>query len=369
MSLSKPHLFSPLTLRSVTLRNRIGMSPMCQYSSVDGFANDWHLVHLGSRAAGGAGLIIVEATAVTPEGRISYADLGLWDDRHIEKLAQITRFISEQGAVPAIQLGHAGRKASTNRPWDGGGPIKPTEANGWQTVAPSPVPFAQGYPAPKELTVDEIERLISSFAEAVRRAKDAGFQIVEIHAAHGYLIHQFLSPVSNRRTDDYGGSFENRCRFLVEIIEATRREWPDDLPLFVRISATDWLEEGGWDLSQSVQLASLLKEKGVDLIDVSSGGSVPTAQIPVGPGYQVSFAETIRREAGIATSAVGLITTPEQAEDILSQGKADMILLGRELLRDPYWPLRAAMSLGAQLPYWPPQYHRSVSRKLVGEPQ
>lgn len=360
-----PHLFSSITIRSVTLRNRIGMSPMCQYSAVDGFANDWHLVHLGSRAAGGAGLIIVEATAVSPEGRISYADLGLWDDKHVEKLAQITRFIKEQGAVPAIQLGHAGRKASTRRPWEGGGPIPPGEPNGWQTVAPSAVPFADGYPAPQELSVEEIGRLVRAFAQAVSRAKAAGFQIVEIHAAHGYLIHQFLSPVSNRRSDDYGGSFENRCRFLLEIVEAAREHWPDELPLFVRISATDWLEEGGWDLEQSVRLARLLKEKGVDVIDVSSGGSVPTAQIPVAPGYQVPFAETIRKEAGIATAAVGLITEPEQAEEILQQEKADLILLGRELLRDPYWPLRAARSLGASMPYWPAQYHRAVPRKLL----
>lgn len=366
MSSWTPLLFSPLTLRSVTLRNRIGMSPMCQYSSVDGFANDWHLVHLGSRAAGGAGLIIVEATGVSPEGRITYADLGLWDDRHVEKLSQITRYIKERGAVPAIQLGHAGRKASTHRPWDGGGPISPSEPNGWQTVAPSAVPFADGYPTPKELSVAEIGRIVRAFADAVRRAKAAGFQIVEIHAAHGYLIHQFLSPVSNRRSDAYGGSFENRCRLLLEIVEAARREWPDELPLFVRISATDWLDESGWDLAQSVQLARLLKERGVDLIDVSSGGNVATARVPVAPGYQVPFAEAIRREAGIATSTVGLITEPEQAEEILREGKADLILLGRELLRNPYWPLQAAQRLGAPMPYWPEQYHRAVPRELLG---
>lgn len=366
MSSSTPLLFSPLTLRSVTLRNRIGMSPMCQYSSVDGFANDWHLVHLGSRAAGGAGLIIVEATGVTPEGRITYADLGLWDDRHVEKLSQITRYIKEQGSVPAIQLGHAGRKASTRRPWDGGGPIPPGQPNGWQTVAPSAVPFADGYPTPRELSVADIGRIVEAFAQAVRRARAAGFDIVEIHAAHGYLLHQFLSPVSNQRSDAYGGSFENRCRLLVEIVEAARAEWPEELPLFVRISATDWLDQGGWDLTQSVKLARLLKEKGVDLIDVSSGGNVATAQIPAGPGYQVPFAEAIRREAGIATSAVGLITRPEQAEAILREGKADLILLGRELLRNPYWPLEAARSLGAPMSYWPPQYHRAVPAELLG---
>lgn len=358
-------LFTPLTLRSVTLRNRIGVSPMCMYSCVDGFATDWHLVHLGSRAVGGAGLIIVEATAVEPRGRITPGDLGLWDDRHVQKLAEITRFIAEHGAVPAIQLGHAGRKASTQRPWQGGGPIAPHEPEGWQTVAPSAVPFADGYPTPQELSADEIRRIVQAFADAARRAKEAGFKIVEIHAAHGYLIHQFLSPVSNRRTDAYGGSFENRIRLLVETVEAVRGVWPDELPLFVRISATDWLPEGGWDVDQSVELAKVLKAKGVDLIDASSGGNVATAQIPAGPGYQVPFAERIRHEAGIATSAVGLITSPEQAEEILKNGKADMILLGREFLRDPYWPLRAAKALGAKLPYWPVQYHRGVPAEIL----
>jgi len=367
MPSQEPLLFSPFTLRSVTFRNRIGMSPMCQYSSVDGFANDWHLVHLGSRATGGAGLIIVEATAVEPRGRISPGDLGLWDDRHVEKLSAIARFISEQGAVPAIQLGHAGRKASTQRPWDGGGPIFPHEPEGWQTVAPSPVPFAEGYPEPHELTAAEIQEIVQAFAAAARRAKEAGFKVVEVHAAHGYLVHEFLSPVSNRRSDRYGGSFENRIRFLVEIVEAVRGVWPDDLPLFVRISATDWLPEGGWDVDQSVELAKVLKARGVDLIDTSSGGNVPDAPIPVGPGYQVPLAERIRREAGIATAAVGLITSAHQAEEILQRGQADMVLLGRELLRDPYWPLRAAQALGTPLPYWPVQYHRAVPKDTVGQ--
>lgn len=367
MAQGQPQLFSPLTLRSVTLRNRVGMSPMCQYSCQDGFATDWHLVHLGSRAVGGAGLIIVEATAVEPRGRISPGDLGLWDDRHVEPLARITRFIVQQGAVAAIQLGHAGRKASTKRPWEGGGPLQPDDPQGWQTVAPSAVPFAPDYPVPHELTPDEIRGVVRSFGEAARRAKDAGFQIVEIHAAHGYLIHQFLSPVSNRRTDQYGGSFENRIRFLLEIVDEVRRVWPDRLPLFVRISATDWLEKESWDLDQSVELAKVLKDRGVDLIDVSSGGTDPTAAVPAEPGYQVPFAQRIRKEAGIATAAVGLITQPEQAEEILAQGKADLILLGRELLRDPYWPLWAAQRLGAPLPYWPVQYHRGVSRELLGK--
>lgn len=356
----QPRLFTPLTLRSVTLRNRIGVSPMCQYSAEGGFANDWHLVHLGSRALGGAGLVIVEATAVTPEGRITPGDLGLWDDRHVEKLRPIARFIEEQGAVPAIQLGHAGRKASTRRPWEGGGPILPDEPGGWQTVAPSPVPFAEGYPAPRALSLDEIRSVVEAFAAAARRALDAGFKIVEIHGAHGYLIHQFLSPVSNRRNDAYGGSFEGRIRLLVEVVEAVRAVWPAELPLFVRLSATDWLSEGGWDLDQTVDLAKVLAARGVDLIDASSGGNVADAQIPLAPGYQVPFAERIRKEAGIATSAVGLITEPAQAEAILAEEKADLILLARELLRNPYWPLWAAKELGAPLPYWPVQYLRGL---------
>lgn len=357
--MKQPHLFTPLALRGVTLRNRIAMSPMCQYSAEDGFATEWHLVHLGSRAAGGAGLIIVEATAVAPEGRITPGDLGLWDGRHAEKLKEIARFIQAQGATPGIQLAHAGRKASTRRPWEGGGPILPHEPGGWQTVAPSPLPFADGYPEPHALSVDEIGSIVAAFAAAARRAVEAGFQIVEVHGAHGYLIHQFLSPVSNQRTDAYGGPFERRIRLLIEVVEAVRAVLPDDLPLFVRLSATDWLPEGGWDLDQTVELAKLLAERGVDLIDTSSGGNVPDAQIPVGPGYQVPFAERIREEAGIATGAVGLITEAEQAEAILAEGKADLVLLGRELLRDPHWPLRAAKELGASLSYWPVQYLRA----------
>ncbi|MGA2116273.1 MAG: NADH:flavin oxidoreductase/NADH oxidase [Bryobacteraceae bacterium] len=349
-------LFEPLTLRAVTLRNRIAVSPMCQYSAVDGFANDWHLVHLGSRAAGGAGLVVMEATAVEARGRISPFDTGIWSDAHVEFLSRITRFIQSQGAVAGIQLAHAGRKASTARPWEGG-KLVAEAAGGWRPVAPSAVPFDDGDPAPHELSAAEIHGIVEAFAAAARRALAAGFGLVEVHAAHGYLAHQFLSPLSNRRQDHYGGSLENRIRFALEVVESVRAAWPEHLPLFVRISATDWVP-GGWDIDDSVALARRLKPLGVDLVDCSSGGSSRAQQIPLGPGYQVPFAERVRREAGIPTGAVGLITTAQQAEQILRDGKADLVLLAREFLRDPYFPIRAARELGAQLPA-PVQYFRA----------
>lgn len=349
-------LFSPYTLRSLTLRNRIVVSPMCQYSGEDGFANDWHLVHLGTRATGGAALVIQEATAVTPEGRISPQDLGIWKDEHIEKLKAITTFIHSQGAVAGIQLAHAGRKASTARPWEGGKQLA-AAAGGWTSVAPSAIPFYEDDLAPEALSEPAIEELIQAFADAATRALKAGYKLVEIHAAHGYLIHQFLSPLSNHRTDQWGGSFENRTRFLLRIVDAVKKVWPDELPLFVRISATDWVE-GGWDVESSVKLSALLKEKEVDLIDCSSGGLASNAVIAAGPGYQVGFAETIRKEAGIATGAVGIIVTAAQAEAILQEGQADLIFMARELLRNPYFPLDAAQQLGDEIE-WPAQYVRA----------
>ncbi|MGA1997282.1 MAG: NADH:flavin oxidoreductase/NADH oxidase [Bryobacteraceae bacterium] len=349
-------LFEPLRLRAVTLRNRIAVSPMCQYSAVDGFANDWHLVHLGSRAAGGAALVVMEATAVEPRGRISPFDTGIWKDAHVEFLSRIAGFLQSQGAVAGIQLAHAGRKAATARPWEGGRPVAES-AGGWQPVAPSAVPFGDGDPAPHELSAAEIHRIVEAFRAAARRALAAGFQLVEVHAAHGYLAHQFLSPLSNRRQDQYGGSLENRMRFTLETVEAVRAVWPENLPLFVRISATDWVP-GGWDIADSVELARRLKPLGVDLVDCSSGGSSPAQQIPLGPGYQAPFAERIRREAGIPTGAVGLITTAQQAEQILSDEKADLVLLAREFLRDPYFPIHAARESGARLPA-PVQYFRA----------
>ncbi|HEX6989290.1 MAG TPA: NADH:flavin oxidoreductase/NADH oxidase [Bacillota bacterium] len=355
--MSQSHLFAPLRLRDVTLRNRIAVSPMCQYSAVDGVANTWHLVHLGSRAVGGAGLVLVEATAVEDRGRISPQDLGLWNDAQAEALAPIARFVAEHGAVPGIQLAHAGRKASTLRPWDGTGPAG-EQQGGWRpVVSASDLPYADGYPVPEALDAGGIAGVIRAFEQAAARALDAGFRVIEIHAAHGYLLHQFLSPLSNRRTDSYGGSFENRSRLVREVIAAVRRRWPERLPLLVRISATDWVD-GGWDLEQSVALARMLGPLGVDLIDCSSGGIVPGARIPVGPGYQTPFAERIRRETGMATGAVGLITAPEQADHVIRTGQADLVLLGRELLRDPYWPQRAAARLGAEPPV-PPQYLRA----------
>ena len=341
------HLFDPLNIRDLKFANRVFVSPMCQYSSTDGYATDWHFVHLGSRAVGGAGLVLTEATAILPEGRISPQDLGIWMDDHIEPLARIVRFIHEQGSVAGMQLAHAGRKASTYRPGDGHGAI-PLGEGGWSNVvAPSALPFAENYPMPQALSIDGIKDIVSAFAAAARRACEAGFRVIEIHAAHGYLIHEFLSPLSNQRTDSYGGSFENRTRILREVVTAVRGSWPERAPLFVRISATDWIE-GGWDIQQSVELARQLGKLGVDLIDCSSGGNAMQAKIPVGPGYQTPFAEQVRREANILTSAVGMITSPVQAENILATGQADAIIMAREFLRDPYWPLRAARELGNQ---------------------
>jgi 2,4-dienoyl-CoA reductase-like NADH-dependent reductase (Old Yellow Enzyme family) len=353
-----PNLFDPLSIRDLTLPNRIVVSPMCEYSSIDGFANDWHLVHLGSRAVGGAGLILTEAAAVTPEGRISPGDLGIWSDNHIEFLARITRFIHSQGSVAGIQLAHAGRKASTYRPWDGDGAV-PEGSGGWKNVvAPSAIPFAENYVQPRALTQERIQAVVRAFAEAASRARGAGFRVIEIHAAHGYLISEFLSPLANHRTDEYGGSFANRIRLLLEVVRAVRGTWPESAPLFVRISATDWVE-GGWTLDESVELAKRLKDSGADLVDCSSGGNVPPAQIPIGPGYQTPFAERIRREAKILTGAVGMITAPSQADHIIRTGQADVAIIAREFLRDPYWPLRAARELGYSAP-WPVQYVRAA---------
>ncbi|HVI73574.1 MAG TPA: NADH:flavin oxidoreductase/NADH oxidase [Anaeromyxobacteraceae bacterium] len=350
-------LFDPLKLRSVTLRNRIAISPMCQYSAQDGFANDWHLVHLGSRAVGGAGLVVFEATAVEARGRISPADLGLWQDAQIAPLARIVRFVEQQGAVAALQLAHAGRKASVRAPWDrGGAPLSPPDG-GWEVVAPSAIPFAEGHPVPRALDEAEIAGVIEAFVAAARRAREAGFRVIELHAAHGYLAHEFLSPLTNRRNDRWGGSLEHRTRFVRELTAAVRQAWPEELPLLLRVSATDWAE-GGWTADETVALARTVKDLGVDLVDASSGGLVPTAKVPVGPGYQAQFAERIRREAGIATGAVGMITAPEQAEHVLRTGQADLVLLARELLRDPYWPLHAAPRVHAQAA-WPVQYERA----------
>ena len=353
-----PHLFDSFTLCDVTFQNRIAVSPMCQYSSENGFANDWHFVHLGSRAVGGAGLVFTEATAVLPEGRISPQDLGIWSDDHIVPLGRITRFIHEQGSVAGVQLAHAGRKASTFRPWDGRGLIPEAEGGWLQVIAPSALAFAERYAVPEALTEDGIRAVVRAFAEAARRACNAGFRVVEIHAAHGYLLHEFLSPFSNQRQDRYGGSFENRTRLVREVVSAVRSSWPDRLPLFVRISATDW-EKGGWDLEQSIELSRQLKPLGVNLVDCSSGGNLPQAKIPVGPGYQTPFAERIRREAEISTGAIGLITSPVQADHIIRTDQADVVLLAREFLRDPYWPLEAARELGHTMS-WPPQYLRAA---------
>jgi 2,4-dienoyl-CoA reductase-like NADH-dependent reductase (Old Yellow Enzyme family) len=356
MSANDTHLFSPFTLREAIFRNRIAVSPMCQYSSEDGFANDWHLTHLGSRAIGGAGLVVTEAASVEARGRISPADLGIWKDDHIEFLSRITRFVHAYGAVAGIQLAHAGRKASTPAPWNGGGVI-PVSEGGWPVVAPSPIPFRDGDPVPEELTVTGIEGVVKAFREAARRALEAGFRLVEVHAAHGYLAHEFLSPLSNHRQDQYGGSFENRIRFTLEAVAAVREVWPERLPLFLRISATDWVA-GGWDIAESVELARRVKPLGVDLVDCSSGGLSMDQKIALVPGYQVPFAERIRREAGIPTGAVGLITKPQQADEIVRTGQADMVLLAREFLRDPYFPLHAAKALGADLKP-PVQYQRA----------
>ncbi|GAC1624632.1 MAG: NADH:flavin oxidoreductase/NADH oxidase [Ktedonobacteraceae bacterium] len=354
--MSTVSLFEPLTLRGITLRNRIMVSPMCQYSSSDGFATDWHLVHLGSRAVGGAALVMTEADAVEARGRISPQDLGIYRDEHIAMLSRITTFIKEQGAVPGTQLAHAGRKASTYRPWSGSGEIS-VEDGRWETVAPSDERFSDRYPLPKQLTKQEISEITQSFRIAAERSLKAGFQVIELHAAHGYLLHEFLSPLSNHRTDEYGGSLRNRMRFLLETVDAVRQVWPDALPLFVRISATDWTE-GGLTIADSVEIAQTLKGHGVDLIDVSSGGNVAVAKIPTAPNYQVPFAAQIRRESGISTAALGLITEPEQANEIIHSGQADMVALARGILRDPYWPLHAARTLGYDFP-WQPQYVRA----------
>lgn len=351
-------LFDPLVIKSVTFRNRLAVSPMCQYSSNDGFAADWHLVHLGSRATGGAGMVMMEATAVEPRGRISPFDMGIWKDEHITKLKEITAFICAQGSVPGIQIAHAGRKASMMRPSDGDKRVDPAHG-GWVPVAPSPVPFSQNSPLPKEMTVTEIQDTVQLFKAAALRAYKAGFKVVEVHAAHGYLLHEFLSPLSNQRKDDYGGSLENRFRFPLNVIEAVRSVWPLDLPLFVRISATDWMEPDGWDIEQSVEFSRRLKKIGVDLIDCSSGALVPQAVIPFGPGFQVPFAARIKRETGILTGAVGCITTGNQADSIIKAAQADIILVGRKFLRDPNWAHQAAIEIGARC-NWPVQYASAV---------
>ncbi|MHC1791053.1 NADH:flavin oxidoreductase/NADH oxidase [Solidesulfovibrio sp.] len=353
-------LFSPLTIRGVTLRNRIGVSPMCQYCCTDGLADDWHLVHLGSRAVGGAGLVFAEATAVTPEGRIAPGDLGLWNDAHAAALAPVAAFIRRMGAVPGIQLAHAGRKASCLPPWAGGARIVAAKDGGWDVVAPSAIPFFEGEPRPKALGRGGIEDVKQAFVAAARRAVAAGFAVIELHAAHGYLLHQFLSPLSNQREDAYGGSLENRMRLVLEVVAALRGVIPADMPLFTRISATDWMD-GGWDLEQSVVLATEMAALGVDVVDVSSGALVPQAHIPVAPGFQVPFAAAIRERAGVMTSAVGLITEPEQAEAIVASGQADLVLLAREMLRSPYWAMGAAATLGVE-PAWPQQYGYAVKR-------
>jgi 2,4-dienoyl-CoA reductase-like NADH-dependent reductase (Old Yellow Enzyme family) len=349
-------LFTPLKLRDIQFKNRIFVSPMCQYSAQEGLPDDWHLVHLGSRAVGGASLVIVEATAVSPAGRISPGDLGIWSDRQAEALGKIAAFIKAQGAIPGIQLGHAGRKASTDVPWKSREPLLAGKG-GWQVIGPSALPFEPRGPLPREMEAGEIEEVILHFREAARRSIQAGFEVVELHMAHGYLFHQFYSPLINQRTDGYGGSFENRIRFPLEAVQSVRQVWPQSLPLFVRISCTDWME-GGWDLGQSIDLSRRFKEYGVDLVDCSTGGAVPEAAIPAGPGYQTLFAASIRRHVGIPTGAVGLITDPAQAEQIVATGQADAVLLGREFLQNPYWPFRAAKELGVEFP-WPVQYQRA----------
>jgi 2,4-dienoyl-CoA reductase-like NADH-dependent reductase (Old Yellow Enzyme family) len=351
------HLFDSLLIRDIKFANRVFVSPMCQYSSTDGYANDWHFVHLGSRAVGGAGMVLTEATAVLAEGRISPQDLGIWSDDHIKPLARIVRFIHDQGSVAGMQLAHAGRKASTYRPWEGQGKVPETEGGWNKVVAPSAVAFADHYPLPEAASKEEIQAIVAAFGDAARRACEAGFRVVEIHAAHGYLIHEFLSPLGNQRTDAYGGSFENRTRILREIVAAVRRSWPERAPLFVRISATEWVD-GSWDIQQSIKLARQLRDSGVDLIDCSSGGNVAQAKIPVGPGYQTAFAERIRLESGVMTGALGMITSAVQAEHILATGQADAVVIAREMLRDPYWPLRAARELGQAIS-WPVQYLRA----------
>ncbi|HLW98052.1 MAG TPA: NADH:flavin oxidoreductase/NADH oxidase [Candidatus Acidoferrales bacterium] len=361
MSPAPVHLFSPLTIREITFRNRIVVSPMCQYSCEDGLATDWHLVHLGSRAVGGAALVFAEATAVTADGRISPADLGIWKDEHVAPLARAARFIKSQGAVAGIQLAHAGRKASTAAPWLGGKPLG-VEQGGWSPIyAPSEIAFNEGYQTPAGLSIAEIGGIVEAYVQAAKRALTAGFEVIEIHSAHGYLGNEFLSPLSNRRTDEYGRSFENRTRFTREVAEAVRRVWPVRLPLFLRISASDWAE-GGWTIEDSVALAKMVRPLGVDLIDCSGGGLVPYAKIPVGPGYQVPFAEAVRRQANIASGAVGMITDPMQADQIIRNGQADFVIMAREFLRDPYWPLHAAAAVHQEIA-WPKQYERAKPTK------
>ncbi len=355
------NLFKTLTIRGIELKNRIMLSPMCQYSSIDGFANDWHLVHLGSRAVGGTALVMTEAIAVTPEGRISPGDLGIWKDEHIEQLKRITQFITNQDSIPSIQIAHAGRKASHSEPWNGSKLLTPSEG-GWKTVAPSPIAFSDEYDIPNELTIEGINKLINDFKLAANRANEAGFKVIEIHAAHGYLINEFLSPFSNKRTDRYGGSFENRIRLLIEIVEAIRSVWDEEFPLFVRLSATEW-KEGGWTIEDSVSLVNILKHKGVDLIDCSSGGNITGVSIPIIPGYQVPLAEKIRKETGVLTGAVGLITKAQQSESIISKGEADIVVIAREMLRDPYFPLRAAYELDYEDIEWSKQYARAKLKK------
>ncbi|AUA34226.1 NADH:flavin oxidoreductase/NADH oxidase [Pseudomonas parafulva] len=354
-------LLEPYTLRQLTLPNRIAVSPMCQYSSVDGLANDWHLVHLGSRAVGGAGLVVTEAVAVTADGRITAEDLGLWDDAQIAPLQRITRFITAQGSIPGIQLAHAGRKASTYRPWLGKHGSVTLEEGGWQPVGPSKIAFDPEHTVPSELTHAQIQDVVQAFVASAKRALEAGFKVVEVHAAHGYLLHQFLSPLSNQRQDEYGSCFDNRIRLTLQVVEAVRAVWPAELPLFVRVSATDWVEDG-WNPDETVELARRLRMLGVDLIDVSSGGTSSNAEIPTGPGYQTRFAERVRKESEMATGTVGMITEPAQAEHILRTGQADLIFLARELLRDPYWPLHADDDLGGHQATWPAQYQRATSR-------
>lgn len=352
-------LFEPLKIREVEFRNRIFVSPMCQYSSNDGMPSDWHLVHLGSRAVGGASLVMVEATAVSPEGRISPNDSGMWSDDHAPAFKRITAFIKSQGAMPGIQLAHAGRKAATDAPWRGGRPLSEDEG-GWQPIAPSPLPFDDASRTPREITQGDLEEVTAQFLAAARRGLEAGFEVLEIHMAHGYLLHEFLSPLSNRRTDGYGGTLENRMRFPLRVAKALRQAWPDNLPVFVRISCTDWID-GGWDLAQSIEFCRRLKTLGVDLVDCSSGALLPYAKIPAGPGFQVPFAAAIRQQAQIATGAVGFITQPAQAEQIVATGQADAILMAREFLRQPYWPLHAAKELNVDIP-WPSQYLRAKPR-------
>lgn len=361
-----PHLFSPITFRNLTLRNRIGVSPMCQYSATDGFATDWHLVHLGARASGGAGLVIMEATAVLPEGRITPGCTGLWDDAQIPQLKRIADFIKSQGAAAGIQLAHAGRKASCDLPWNGGMPLG-ADQGGWQTVAPSAIAFSKDYPVPREMTLEEIQQFKGAFIAAVLRAVQAGFQVIELHGAHGYLLNSFLSPLSNKREDAYGGSFDNRCRLMLEIAEAARAAVPDDIVLAARLSCTDWVD-GGWTGEDSAALSKKLKDAGIDFIDCSTGAIVADAHIPAAPGFQVPFATQIRTEADIPTAAVGLITEAKQADDIITQGKADMVFLARAFLRDAYWPVHAAQELGVDTGIVPLQYLRGYHASRTAAP-